>query len=129
MKTLIDTNICIDILRGYQPAAEYLLKLHNTDTWISAITVMELYAAPKISPEQKEQMAILISGFNGIIDVDQSIARTAGELIAKYRKDYCLNPVDALIAAAAMFLDAVLITRNVKHFDFIQDMIVQSPYQ
>lgn len=129
MKTLIDTNICIDILRGYQPAAEYLLKLHNTDTWISAITVMELYAAPKISPEQKEQMATLIAGFNGIIDVDQSIARTAGELIAKYRKDYGLNPVDALIAAAAMFLDAVLITRNVKHFDFIQDMIVQSPYQ
>jgi hypothetical protein len=129
MKTLIDTNICIDILRGYQPATEYLLKLCNTETWISAITVMELYAAPKISSGQKERMATLIAGFNGIVDVDQGIARTAGELIARYRKDYGLNPVDALIAAAALFLDAVLVTRNVKHFDFIQDVIVQSPYR
>jgi predicted nucleic acid-binding protein len=129
MKTLIDTNICIDILRGYQPAVQYLLKLNNMETWISSITVMELYAAPRITPEQKERMAGLIAGFNGIIDIDQSIARTAGEFIAKYRKDYSLNPMDALIAAAALFLDAVLITRNAKHFDYIEGMIVQSPYR
>lgn len=129
MKTLIDTNICIDHLRGYRPATEYLLKLQNMERWISAITVMELYAAPRISAAQEERMAGLIAAFNGIIDIDQNIARTAGELIAKYRKDYGLNPVDALIAATALFLDAVLITRNKKHFDFIQGMIVQCPYQ
>ncbi len=129
MKVLVDTNICIDNLRGYQPATEYLLKLHNIERWISAITVMELYAAPHLTPEQEEQMAGLIAGFNGIIDIDQNIARTAGGLIAKYWKDRGLNPVDALIAATALFLDAVLITRNVKHFNFIQGMIVQSPYQ
>jgi predicted nucleic acid-binding protein len=37
--------------------------------------------------------------------------------------------MDALIAAAALFLDAVLITRNAKHFDYIEGMIVQSPYR
>jgi predicted nucleic acid-binding protein len=129
MKALIDTNICINILRGYQPAVEYLLQLHNMETWISSITVMELYAAPKLSLEQKERMEGLIAGYSGIIDIDHNIARTAGELIAKYRKDYGLSPVDALIAAAALFLDAVLVTRNKKHFDFIQSMIIQSPYQ
>jgi predicted nucleic acid-binding protein len=98
------------------------------ERWISAITVMELYAAPSISKEQQEKMSRLFEGLNGVADVTADTARKAGELLARYGKNPGLNPVDALIAATALDMDAVLVTRNKRHFDFIVGLIVDSPY-
>lgn len=92
------------------------------------MTVMELYAAPNISPEQQEKMSRLFDGLSGVADVTADTARKAGDLLAKYGKSPGLNPVDALIAATAMEIDAVLVTRNRRHFDFIAGLIVNSPY-
>lgn len=128
MRVLIDTNICIDHLRGFNPATEYLLKLNNMERWISVITVMELFAAPNITAGQKNKITELINGFDGIIDINKEIAKQAGNLIGEYRKSYAINPIDAVIAASAIFMDAVLITRNKNHFDFIKGIIVNSPY-
>lgn len=97
MRVIFDTNICIDHLRGFRPATEYLFRCQDMERWISAITVMELYAAPHITAEQQEKMVRLFDGLNGI-------------------------------AATALHLDAVLATRNKKHFDFIPGIIVDCPY-
>jgi len=128
MKVLVDTNICIDHLRGFYPATEYLLKLNNMERWISVITVMELFAAPNITAEQKNKITALINGFNGIIDINKDIAEGAGSLIGEYRKSHTINPIDALIAESAIFMDAVLATQSKKHFDFIKGIIVDCPY-
>ncbi|MGB9859740.1 MAG: type II toxin-antitoxin system VapC family toxin [Moorellaceae bacterium] len=128
MRVLFDTDVLIDHLRGFAPATAYLSKCQDMERWISAITVMELYAAPSISQEQQEKMSRLFEGLNGIADVTADTARKAGELLARYGKSSGLNPVDALIAATALDMDAVLITRNRRHFDFIAGLIVDSPY-
>jgi len=128
VKVLLDTNICIDHLRGFQPATEYLARCQEKERWISALAIMELYAAPHINPNQREKMTRLLEGLNGIIAVDPDIARKAGEFLGKYRKEHSLNPIDALIAATALNIDAVLATRNKKHFDFIPELIIDCPY-
>ncbi|WP_258359560.1 type II toxin-antitoxin system VapC family toxin [Moorella sulfitireducens (nom. illeg.)] len=128
MRVIFDTNICVDHLRGFRPATDYLFRCQDMERWISSITVMELYAAQHITVEQQEKMARLFDGLNGIVEVDMDIARKAGEFLGKYRKDPGLNPIDALIAATALHLDAVLATRNKKHFDFIPGIVVDCPY-
>ena len=128
MKVVFDTNICIDHLRGFRPATDYLSRCQEMERWISVLTMMELYAAPQISNEQQEKMTRLFEGLNGIIAVDPEIAGKAGEFLGKYRKDYGLNPIDALIAATALNIDAVLATRNKKHFDFIPGIVIECPY-
>jgi len=128
VKVIFDTNICIDHLRGFRPATDYLARCREMERWISALTMMELYAAPHISDEQQEKMTRLFEGLNGIIAVDSDIARKAGELLSRYRKDPGLNPIDALIAATALNIDAALVTRNKKHFDFIPGIVIECPY-
>lgn len=89
---------------------------------------MELYAAPSISMQQQEKMSRLFEGLRGVADVTTDVARKAGEFLAGYGKSHGLNPVDAIIAATAIDVDAVLVTRNKKHFEFIPALIVDSPY-
>lgn len=128
MRIVLDTNICIDHLRGYGPATEYLRRCARMERWISSITVMELHAAPRITAEQRHQMMRLLSGFHGIVDVDETIAQTAGNLLRRYRQHQGLNPIDAIIAATAIHMDAVLSTRNEKNFSFLEELIVDCPY-
>lgn len=128
MRVVFDTDVLIDHLRGFAPATAYLSKCQEMERWISAVTVMELYAAPAISPEQQEKMSRLFEGLTGVADVTAGTARRAGELLARYGKNHGLNPVDALIAATAMDMDAVLVTRNRRHFEFIAGLIADSPY-
>lgn len=128
MKVLFDTNICIDHLRGLNQATEYLSQCQGMERWISALTIMELFAAPQLSADQREKLSRLLEGFNGIVDVDSDIAASAGEFLGKYRKPNGLNPIDALIASTALNIDAVLVTRNKKHFDFIPGLIIECPY-
>ncbi|RJQ29405.1 MAG: type II toxin-antitoxin system VapC family toxin [Peptococcaceae bacterium] len=128
MKVIFDTCIWVDHLRGFQPATDYLSRCREMERWISALTMMELYAAPQTSDEQQEKMTRLFEGLNGIIAVDPGIATKAGKFLGKYRKERGLNPIDALIAASALNLDAVLATRNKKHFDFIHGIVIECPY-
>jgi len=128
VKVIFDTCICIDHLRGFQPATDYLSRCQDMERWISTLTMMELYAAPQISDEQEEKMTRLFEGLNGIVAVDPEIAEKAGKFLGKYRKKRGLNPIDALIAATAINLDAVLATRNKKHFDFIPGIVIECPY-
>lgn len=128
MRVLFDTDVLIDHLRGHAPATACLSKYRDMERWVSAVTVMELYAAPSISIQQQEKMSRLFEGLSGVADIAAGTARRAGEFLAVHSKSRGLNPMDTLIAATAVDMDAVLVTRNRKHFDFITGLIVDSPY-
>lgn len=60
--------------------------------------------------------------------VDSQTATLAGNLLAKYRRSHGLEPMDALIAATAKVNEAVLFTLNVRHFRYIEGLVVVNPY-
>lgn len=125
---LLDTNIFIDHLRGYQPSTDFLLRIFQGDysPQISTLTEMELFAGTMPDDREKEIVKELLDKFT-IIPVSSVIARKAGVLLRQY-KNMGLAPVDALIAATSMEREAILVTKDVKHFSVIDGLLTLHPY-
>ena len=124
MKYLIDSNILIDYLRGDDKIADFLHQIEKTQTQIciSVITEYELLCGVNIKFPEKilkiEQLLSLLPSF----DVNSDIVQTAASFFRKYKTDIA----DSLIAATSIQTNSVLITRNLKHFQNIKEIKVQS---
>lgn len=125
MDWLIDTNILIDHLRGTARATAFLRKARKQQTlWISVITVAEIYAGQQMrQPKEKAKVVRFLRLFR-VAYLDGTIAAIGGEIA----RDYGTALPDALIAATALSKGLRLATRNVRHFQGIPNLIVQSPY-
>ncbi|QGP91979.1 Ribonuclease VapC10 [Neomoorella glycerini] len=125
---VIDSDILIDHLRGFQPATDFLLRIFQGEFTghISVLTEMELLAGTMPKKGEKEQIESLLKHFNAI-PVSSNIARRAGELLRKYRANG-LAPVDAIIASTSLDLTAILVTRNTKHFEPVEGLLTLKPY-
>ena len=112
MKTLVDTSVMIDVLRGDQAAVAFLAacdEVHASE--ISRVEVLTgMRAAAEKAPTRR-----LLSLF-AWHPLDDETAQMAGELGRQYRRSHGLDVADLVIAATAVRLDARMATRNVKHF-------------
>ncbi|MEW8959235.1 MAG: type II toxin-antitoxin system VapC family toxin [Moorella sp. (in: firmicutes)] len=125
MNVIIDTNVIIDHLHGVPEATTYLNAIEDgtLNGLVSIITVIELLVAPRLTLEKKKAIEELLSIFAEQVPVDARIARRAAALLATYRPSCGLDLADDLIAATALVSDAVLVTRNEKHFNYITGLI------
>lgn len=129
MKIVSDTNIIIDHLRRVPQATKLFMDIQqgNFEGLISTITILELMAAPKMTEERFNAVRELLDIFD-VIPVDGRVASAAGMYLARYRASHGLEPMDAIIAATALTNDAALFTLNVRHFRFIEGLVVINPY-
>lgn len=114
---LVDSDVLIWFLRGRKdiiPIVEKLLTENRLFT--SPISVAEIIAGAK-SNEEKQ----ITEFFNliEILDIDKSIAVTAGNFIKKYYKSHSVELADAIIAATAKDNKLLLWTLNKKHYPMI----------
>jgi len=122
-KLLIDTDIIIDFLRGFDIAVRYI-KSHSEEIVLSVITVAELYAGVKSNDERKE-LDDFIDLFP-ILQITTEVATIGGLYKGKYVKSHGVGLADGLIAASAEIHDAVLKTLNIKHYPMIKGL--KPPY-
>ncbi len=122
-KLLIDTDIIIDFLRGFDRAVRYI-KSHSEEIVLSVITVAELYAGVKGNDEH-EELDDLIALFP-ILQITTEVARIGGLYKREYFKSHGVGLADGLIAASAEIHDAVLKTLNIKHYPMIKGL--KPPY-
>lgn len=126
MTVLVDTSVLIDHLRGSSGAREALRVVVDRSERLAAsvLTKVEVLAGMRASEERPTRRLFDILDW---LPVDDAIADHAGRLANHYCRSHPgVDPVDFVIAATAMELDAVLWTRNVKHFPMFQDLA--SPY-
>jgi tRNA(fMet)-specific endonuclease VapC len=117
---LLDTNICIYIIKQNQPSVfERFKSLSLGSVGISAITAAELQFGINKSlwPEKNraalEQFLIPLE----IIDFDYEAAIHYGELRSTLEKSgKPIGPLDMLIGAHARSLNVTLVTNNLKEF-------------
>jgi len=130
MKCLLDTNICIYIIK--KKPIQVLQKLQTfqpSEIGISSITLSELdYGIEKSSYPQKNRFALMqfLSPFE-IASYDHHASEIYGRIRAVLEKQgKPIGAMDLLIAAHAMALDAVLVTNNEKEFRKIQDLKIEN---
>lgn len=123
---LIDTDIIIDHLRGVERARDLLKQIKSEEAEIlySVITKAELYAG--IRSKEEENMAALLGSMKEV-GIDGEIAAAAGRYKNKYHASHGLLLPDALIAASAKHMGAVLVTLNKKHYP-MRDITIKIPY-
>ncbi len=121
--TVLDSSILIDLLR-HRPAALDLLLGQTEIPTCSEITRVEVMQGVR-SPERQVAEALLATFVWA--DVDERIARRAGELGHRWRRSHPgLGVADLVIGATALELGMPLATLNVRHFPMFQRL--KPPY-
>jgi tRNA(fMet)-specific endonuclease VapC len=128
MKFMLDTNICIYIIR--RKPAEVIHKAKSIDAsqvCISAITLSELeYGVQKSANAAKNRFALaeFVTPFE-ILPFDGEAAACYGEIRAMLeRKGSPIGSMDMLIAAHALSHNLTLVTNNEKEFKRIPSLRV-----
>jgi predicted nucleic acid-binding protein len=121
---LIDTNVFIDLLRGYEPAINFFNLIVDETVIFSAITEAELISGKECNDKDKRLDIIYsLSQWNKIA-VTNEIALLAGDIT---RNNNTKLP-DAIIAATAILNNAEIITKNLSDFSKIKNAKVRLPY-
>lgn len=127
-KYLLDTNVCIALLRGNRDIAKKLISIGEGNCFLSVITLYELTFGAYYSKHEEQEIpkvkqfverfpivSLLYSAEKYAIIKTQ--LRSSGMLIDEF---------DLLIAATALSHDYILVTDNVKHFLRITDLKIEN---
>ena len=119
MQYLLDTDTCVDLLRGVRTVVEKLQTLTPDDCGISAITSFELFAGaarardPRRETEKVRKLVDVVEE----LPFDADAARRAGVLRSELEEAGTpIGPYDLLIAAHALALELMLVTANSGEF-------------
>lgn len=126
MKYMLDTNICIFIIRQRSlPILHRIQKVPPGQIAISAITVAELqYGVFKSSRPEKNAVALskFISSFH-VMPFTEKDTLAYGKIRSELeRKGTFIGPFDLLIAAHAVSSSLVLVTNNLKEFSRVEGL-------
>ena len=116
MTVLVDSDILIEVSRGRNDSI--LAKwadLSSSDALIlfSPVNEAELWAGAR--PTEYDSLEALFSAL-ACAPANAAVGRRAGDYLRRYRKSHSLELGDALIAATAVAHNAMLWTRNRKHY-------------
>ncbi|NJO81177.1 MAG: type II toxin-antitoxin system VapC family toxin [Cyanobacteria bacterium RM1_2_2] len=130
MRLLLDTNICIYIIkRKPLKVLEKFQTLQLSDVEVSSITIAELeYGAFK--SQRQEQNRVALNQFLmplEILPFDQGATRIYGQTRAALeRQGIVIGAMDLLIASQAISQNLVLVTNNVRELSRIPGLILEN---
>ena len=129
--TILDTNICIGILRGDGKVLS-AYKRNAGNVAVSAMTVGELFfGAEKSDAVEKNRKTV--ERFVAAIPVVQTsnaiMRRFAVEKARLKAKGTTVEDADYIIAATALTLESPLATGNTKHFSRFPDLVLENWFE
>lgn len=115
----LDSNALIYHLKGEAAVRDRIEAwlLEGSRLFISAITRIELLAAPVMTPDDEAPILHLLEQFT-LVPVEAQVA----DLAARIRRIYRLELGDSIIAATAILMNAPLVTRNFRDFKKIAEL-------
>jgi tRNA(fMet)-specific endonuclease VapC len=129
MKYMLDTNVCIGLIRQKpQKLIDRLTDCEPGLVGISTITIAELMYGARKSTRIEQNMSALEQFLLPveIVDFDQSASIAYGFVRAALERAGCtIGSMDLLIGAHALSLDVILITNNTTEFQRIPHLKVE----
>lgn len=129
MRLLLDTNTCIEILRGKQATvlARYAACV-RADVALSAIVRSELLAGALLSekPEENRQVAESFCALFPCLPFDAQVADIHAQWHVRLRRaGQGIGANDLMIAATALAHGLTVVTHNVGEFQRIDGLMVE----
>lgn len=124
---ILDTDVCIEILRGNQVVIRRRRELLEpvVTTWVTAAELF--YGASRSkAPEENRRLASRFLTTLEVFGLDPAAAERFGDLEARLEAEgRRLADFDLLIAAMALSYGAVLVTGNRRHYDRVSGLEVE----
>ncbi len=130
MRRLLDTNVCIDILRGRKKIVDRLSACRPKDCFISVVTEFELFQGADRAPAQyREEEYAKVLRFVASLQVlpfDSECARIAARLNAGLlNRGTPVSITDVFIAATGLRHQSTTVTNNTKDFLKIEGLTLE----
>jgi tRNA(fMet)-specific endonuclease VapC len=126
---LLDTDTCIDVLRGTRNVLQRLQAVSPDDCSVSSITAFELYTRTLLSahPERERAKVERFLEQLTVVAFDRVAAQQAAAIrIELQRNGSTIGAYDLLIAAEAMRSGFVLVSSNQREFARIPNLRLES---
>ncbi|GHU78387.1 ribonuclease VapC [Clostridia bacterium] len=129
MTYMLDTNVCIDVMRKKSPLLEERIHLHFPQGLaVSSITLAELEHGVAVSARQEQNAAALHNFVCGVkvLAFDANAARQYGLVRAALEKRrQVIGVPDMFIAGHALAVNLILVTHNTREFTRVDGLTVE----
>jgi len=124
---LLDTDVMVDILRGYEPAIAWLTAVSDSEIGVPGLVVMELIQGSQNMREQKRLEKAL--NIYPLYWAEPKDCDRALKSFAAHHLGHNIGLLDTLIAETAISVGAELATFNVKHYQVLKELKTIQPYE
>ena len=123
-KFVLDTSICVAILRGNQKVADRMKAVGVANCYITDIVIAELlfgaYKSDRTAGNLRQVRAFI--GKMNVLPFPDSVDMFAQERLKLWRAGRKIDDFDLLVGCAAKVKGLTVVTHNVKHFEHIEDL-------
>ena len=130
MKRLLDTKVCIDVLRGHKKVVDRLAACRPKDCFISVVTEFELFHAADRAPleyrdDERAKVARFVTSLQ-ILPFDSECARIAASINAGLlNQGTPVSITDVFIAATGLRHQWTVVTSDTKDFHRIDGLVLE----
>jgi predicted nucleic acid-binding protein len=122
---LLDTDVCVDLFRGYAPAVTWLAGLSDVPG-LPGFVVLELVGGCR-NKREVQRLLKRIAPFPVYWPSEADLVRSV-TTYAQAHFSHRLGLLDALIGECVVGLGATLCTFNVRHFRAMPQLVTEQPY-
>lgn len=130
MNRLLDTNVCIDVLRGRKKVVDHLASCSPKKCFISVITEFELFQGAERAPAAyRNDERVKVSRFVAAVQrlpFDSECARSAARINAELLNHGTpVSITDVFIAASGLRHGWAVVTNNIRDFQRIDGLVLE----
>ena len=125
---MLDTNVCIAVMRGHPKALARLTSLAPGDCAVSSVVAYELYTGvgKAQQPERERSKVHRLLSVVQVLAFDEAAAENAAEVRAVLEKTGRIcGPYDLLLAGHARSLGLIFATNNRQEFSRVGGLVVE----
>lgn len=122
---IVDTDILIDIQRGYPPAVAWIAGLKTLPV-VMGLSLLELVQDARNRKEVVDAF-MLVDPFPIEWPTEEEMYISLN-YFGKYHLSHNLGLIDAILAASAVNRNAALQTFNLKHYKAVPGLRIERPY-